>query len=269
MRIDELEQRLADVASQQPSGSADPVGAIRRRVTRHRRRRAATAIVVVAVAVVGSAALITRGGNGSQRVVTEPPDTSTVVSSPTPSQSAAPSTTDTTATTVDRVAPTTDTTDTTAAITTDTTTGGPGCRNSTDPQCGPFFYDWPVDNRPAAISIVASPARPAIGEKVTFTVTIDDPDGRPISRCYSFDPDAMHVEPSGQANTTVICADGVAPGYGPWDPPPPWHAVETYDITYQVAGDHVVRYQTEEAGRTSSDSVPRASAELTVNVGSV
>src|SRR5262245_38037189 len=87
-------------------------------------------------------------------------------------------------------------TSTTVEEVTSTTEGGTTttelvCRNSTDERCGDFYYDWPEADRPTVITIELSPAAPRIGELVTFTVTIDDPDGPPISRCEFFHPDAL------------------------------------------------------------------------------
>lgn len=155
--------------------------------------------------------------------------------------------------------PTTEPVSTSTDTTTSTTV--PPCRNSTDPACGPFFFDWPGPNHPATITITASPAQPHVGEVVTFTIAIDDPDGEPISRCFSFNPDDPGVSSEG------LCADGVAPGFGAWDPPPPWHHEETRTVTFSVAGEHRVTYSTEEAGPgDGSGNPPRAGAEFTLEV---
>lgn len=146
------------------------------------------------------------------------------------------------------------------------------CRNSIDPACGPMYYDWPEPNRPVIVSITASPAMPRVGEMVTFTVTIDDPDGDPEHRCSSLSGLAFWTTGMGElpeeSGGFGLCGGGSREGFGPWDPPPPWHAVETYQGYFGSAGDYPVTYTTEETGRCDGalDCLPGGSAEVVLTV---
>jgi hypothetical protein len=153
------------------------------------------------------------------------------------------------------------------------------CHNSTDPACGPFRYDPPLPaNRPTRITI--TPDRtPVAGEPVTFTITVDDPDGQGPGRCGRFDADVTHAEPTtttaaSQAastcfTTAAASADPAATnGYGPWDPPStvPGHVVTTYTVTYDAPGPHTVSYSTFDVGQCGDDSCPPAAKDLTFTV---
>lgn len=149
------------------------------------------------------------------------------------------------------------------------------CRNSTDPACGDFFYDWPVPNRPLTVSVTVSPEQPRVGETVTFTVVIDDPDGQPISWTHSRIFDLAGVDPVSEEDVTTgdfgatIHGDGVPPGYGPWDPPPPWHEERSYTTTYEGSGQRTFQYMTNQTGRCGSQGdvdCPEVTAELAITV---
>lgn len=119
------------------------------------------------------------------------------------------------------------------------------CRNSVDLACGPFFYDWPVPNRPAVVTLTPSPVTPRVGEEVTFTVTVEDPDGAPDLPCTLFD--------SGGTIGLGACTSVDESRHGPWDPPPPSSRVETYSASFLTAGTFTVRYETAELGRCDGD----------------
>jgi hypothetical protein len=151
------------------------------------------------------------------------------------------------------------------------------CHNSTDPDCGPFHYDPPLPaNRPTHITIASDDPTPVVGQPVTFTVTVDDPDGQGPGRCGDFDADATHVEPttSTAAKTASACAmtasadPAASHGYGAWDPPStvPGHVVLTYTVTYQEDGPHKVSYSTFDVGQCGDDGCPRRDQQLTVDV---
>jgi hypothetical protein len=151
------------------------------------------------------------------------------------------------------------------------------CHNSTDPACGPFHYDPPLPkNRPTQIKITPDTATPVAGEPVTFTVTVDDPDGQGPGRCGEFDADVTKVEPTtttalqpASACTMAASADPAAShGYGAWDPPStvPGHVVTTYTVTYQASGPHTVSYSTFDVGQCGDKGCPHADEELTLNV---
>ena len=219
--------------------------------TRRRRRLAGSGAALLAIAVVMF--VVVRPGFDASK-----PSRLTVADDGT--TTSAPTTTETVPTTNTSSEPPTSIPDKTVDTEPETTTTMPVCRNSTDPACGAFYYDWTGPNHPATIEITMSPAQPRVGEQVTFTVTIDDPDGRPISRCYFFRND----DPVGQSQG--VCADGFSPGYGPWDPPPPWHAVETYSTTFSEAREHRVEYETPEEGPCDTGCPRQATGALTFTV---
>ena len=142
-------------------------------------------------------------------------------------------------------------TPTTAA--TPSTTTAPPCRNSTLPACGDFYYDYPNPNTDPTITIQMSPAVAHIGEVMTFTVTYDDPDGPPHSRCEQFHPDTLRPDPlplGAYPWTAGYCADGDRDLHGPWDPPPPEHRVMTYTYAYDgEPGMRSITFSTEQGGR--------------------
>jgi hypothetical protein len=171
-----------------------------------------------------------------------------------------------------------DATAATAAQATTSTTADP-CRNSTDPACGDFYFDPPLaPDQPAEISIVASPASPRVGETVTFTVTVIDPDGTGPA-CESFDPDAKDIEPpaadGGEGVPTQGSCAGASPRsvslarYGPWDPPEPTpsrHEV-TFTATYTVPGQRTAVYETTDVGRCDAGATcPSHSKEIVLTV---
>ncbi len=151
------------------------------------------------------------------------------------------------------------------------------CRNSMDPACGPFYYDWTVPDRVAVISITATPAEPRVGEEVTFTVTMDDPDGSATYRwCHGFHFDVHGADPvdpedvdTGETSPLGFCAlsrqDPDFTPYGPWDPPPPFHRVETLTNIYEGTGERTFRYTGDQVGPCEPEC-PEAVAELTITV---
>ena len=151
------------------------------------------------------------------------------------------------------------------------------CHNSTNPACGPFHYDPPLPaNRPTHITIASEPGTPVVGQPVTFTVTVDDPDGQGPGRCGQFDADVTHAEPTtttaAQPASTCMMTASADPaathGYGPWDPPStvPGHVVLTYTVTYQDAGPHTVSYSTFDVGQCGDNPCPRPDKQLTFDV---
>lgn len=113
------------------------------------------------------------------------------------------------------------------------TTTTAGCRNSTDPACGPFRWEGPVANQPLALELRWSPARPAVGQTVTFVLTASDPDA-PVEgglASISFgDGPAIQADPG----------PGECKRYGLWTLPTPrpgrWEHVYTH--AYQRAGTY-------------------------------
>ncbi|HWW53632.1 MAG TPA: hypothetical protein VNY84_07680 [Acidimicrobiales bacterium] len=86
------------------------------------------------------------------------------------------------------------------------------CRNSTDPACGAFRWDpVPRPNAPMTAVVEVSPAHPAVGQKVTFTIRAHDPDASQGGMvAWGFGDGAqVHVEA-----LRAHCEQ-----YGPWTPP--------------------------------------------------
>jgi len=121
------------------------------------------------------------------------------------------------------------------------------CRNSSDPKCGPFYWDPPpADDQPATMTITWSPAQPKVGEKVTFRVVVNDPDdASPLYNIKSWDygeggGQMMVGEPTSQ--------DPCAGRYGPWTPPqaaPGQYQEEGgfgLEYTFKESGPHTVRF---------------------------
>ena len=106
------------------------------------------------------------------------------------------------------------------------------CRNSTDPACGDLRWDPdPGPNAPMTANVRITPAHPAVGQKVTFTIQAHDPDsGKGGLRGWGF------------GDGSFVAVTGVYPGpcdrHGPWTPPArtatTWE--ETMTNTYRHAG---------------------------------
>jgi len=89
------------------------------------------------------------------------------------------------------------------------------CRNSTNPECGPFFYDPLPRNAPMSVEAqIASFSAVAGGQRVTFTVTVNDPD-HAVNGCGTADFG------DGTSESRPCAPDPPCPPrFGPWDPPP-------------------------------------------------
>ena len=90
-----------------------------------------------------------------------------------------------------------------------------GCRNSSDPACGAFFWDpQPPPDQPLVINVRFSPDPPRAGEEVVFDIEYHDPDA-PELACpivvFGDDAAPTHCDPAPRP-----CGR-----YGPWTPPEP------------------------------------------------
>jgi hypothetical protein len=120
-----------------------------------------------------------------------------------------------------------------------TTAATPICRNSTNPDCGPFYWDPdPAPNQPLALSATYSPQNPHVGETVTFMIHAEDPDGD--IGCVSLTP------PSGDS-LGGVCGGGPGIGcssepQGPWDTPSahPSAVDRTYTYTFDHSGSYTL-----------------------------
>jgi hypothetical protein len=237
-----------------------------------RRRRIAALVTVTAVIVAVPVAAVALSGtdNPRPRIALENP--STTLSIPDASTTTDVPTASTTEPTTTSVAPTTEpsTVDTQPVVvpSTEPTTSTSllVCRNNkADEACGPFHYDPPITNEPAALVVVkVEPAHPKVGEEVTFTLRATDADSE-------FYPFGMWCnggsQEFGDGNQGASCiADCVFPGYGPWDPP----AVHPSDITvkithtYAEAGTYRAQFtgEADVCGSRTSDAT--ASVRVTV-----
>lgn len=103
------------------------------------------------------------------------------------------------------------------------------CRDSVDERCGPFRWDpEPQPNRPASVSITYEPAEPVVGEEVTFSITVTDPDAPFVGLAWY---DMVYIH----GDAMSPCSEG----YGPWTPPSPSAGEETitYKRVYRWAGE--------------------------------
>jgi hypothetical protein len=140
------------------------------------------------------------------------------------------------------------------------------CRNSTNPDCGPFHWDPdPGGNRPMEVSIVVSPETPKAGEPAKITVTAsDDATSKPMMRSGSFG-DGI----STTAHTR--CAPSESRRYGAWTAPPRGHseATETFTHVYDQPGTYTVKFKFSTKGCSGPTYDPYASdgsGSLTISV---
>ena len=213
---------------------------VRSWVTSRPRLVAAVATALVLLGGVTGAVVSDDGGKASETKVLS--GTLTGPAPPAAPSTALPEPTTTSITTVTSVARTSGTTTTTRArpattrapATTSrpaTTTSLPACRNSTDPACGPFRWEGTVVNQGMTLSLRWFPANPEVGQPVTFTLTMTDPDAPADGFFQSFgfeDGQALAVDDFPEERDR----------YGLWSlpPPKPGQWVDTYTHTYTRAG---------------------------------
>jgi hypothetical protein len=146
------------------------------------------------------------------------------------------------------------------------TSSGTPCRNSSDPACGPFYWDPdPGPNEPLTGQVTFEPANPKAGDTVTFHITANDPDDGPLGICSTSYGDGANVvcDPIELMDPDHHCPKQ----YGPWTPPARKQgAMDTHDVhTYNNAGTYNVSFDTHSGSYCSSD--PYASrANLTATV---
>jgi hypothetical protein len=114
-------------------------------------------------------------------------------------------------------------------------TGAPVvCRNSIDPECGPFRWEPdPGTDAPVEISVTHSPLQPRVGQEVTITVHARDADARIGDVSLTYGDESVSLIPPA---SNVGCE--VEPT-GPWTPPArtPDEVVRTFSHVYTRAGD--------------------------------
>jgi len=253
---------LADKAGPKPVGSDEAVRSpkeqlelVQWRSDRLRTRRKAAVIALVAV-LLGSAviaAIALTSSSGSKKVAAGEATTTTASTFPETTSTVPPATTTTAATTPTTLAPAT-----TVAAVAATTTSLP-CRNSKDARCGTFRWDpSPGSNSPISISVAVSPENPHVGDVVTFTAHVVDPDASPIIAGEQ----TCNPPGYGDVGTSRCTARCAAPGYGPWTPPARQRGERTvtYTHTYSDAGSYTAHFWFGSAG-ASCPANPYASAD--------
>lgn len=230
---------------------ADPRRALLERIVAagdRRRRRWLLGSGMALVVSTLSIAMLT-GGDETQLAVTDDPTASSSASSTT--ESTPDTATETTQ------SPSSSTTEAPSASTSTTETP-PVCRNSTDPRCGPFYWDydpatWP--NQPLEITVTSSPSTVVAGKEVSFSIRFFDPDVGGADNCaYADFPGST---PGAEGDGSQFGGEGIffgcfMPGclapdrepYGPWDPPPPFESeprIRTVSRVYAEPGDYTVQ----------------------------
>jgi inhibitor of cysteine peptidase len=138
-----------------------------------------------------------------------------------------------------QVDPTPSTTSTSTTSTTIDDRHAVECRNSTNPQCGPFRWEpQPLPNRPMRVDVQVAPSHPRPGDVVTFTVVASDADapGQGIG---------LVSQDFGDGHKQALVIDpGPCDWFGPWTPPAPQagQRIATYTHTYPSAGSFVARF---------------------------
>jgi hypothetical protein len=235
---------------------------------RSRRQLRALSAVAAVVLIFGLGAVIERRGNDRATQIqttsgdmVQPPLLPETTSSVPPSTIAPTSTSaSTTPTTVRTVtSPTTRRPGTTSSTATTA-----ACRNSGEPACGPFLWDPPLPpNRPLTVKLSYLPTAPKVGETVTFSVTVDDPDGRMLLDRAGMANNYGDGPPERGPMAIVDCTER----YGPWTPeaPIPVHADLTFRHVYAAAGTYTVSFPFKAIGNcTYGPSEATATATITV-----
>ena len=137
------------------------------------------------------------------------------------------------------------------------------CRNSSDPACGPFFWDPdPGPNEPFTGQMTFAPANPKAGDAVTFHLTGTDPDADPVHTCnvsFGDGPDIV-CDPAPAVNACPR-------QYGGWAPPPRKQGTldESAQYTYAHPGTYKVSFDIRSAAEQCNNPYA-SSATLTTTV---
>ena len=234
-----------------------------------RQLRALSAISAV-VLILGLVAVATRSGNEeTTQLRTTDGDVAQPQFTPEPTTGMPPPTLATTSTSSPR--PTTATTIRAATSSTSRTPGAASstpttrpCRNSTDPACGPFRWEPPLPpNQPITVKLSYLPAAPKVGESVTFSVTVDDPDGRSLLDREGMANNYGDSVPERGPTAHVDCFEL----FGLWTPgpPEPVHADLTFRHVYTAPGTYTVSFPFKTLGDcTYGPSQAVATATITV-----
>lgn len=238
-----------------PLGMIDAVKAegARRRTFRHRRNLAG-AVLAVGLLALPAAALRAGDSDGDQpqevAVATDAGDTIPDIPSdslpplapgdPVVAEATAPTTVPPAAAPTSTLAPLASTAPATvqprsvpATTVTTVNQGAPPlvCRNSDNPDCGPFHWDPALGpNQPLVASFTKAPTEAVVGQTVTFEVSWSDPDAK-----LTFD--RLSTDGSRIGTSCML-----VPRYGPWTPPSPegGSGTRSYPTAFSAPGSYEV-----------------------------
>lgn len=151
----------------------------------------------------------------------------------------------------------------TSSTATTTATTQP-CRKSEEPACGPFRWDPPPPpDQPMSVKLSYLPTAPKAGETVTFSVTVDDPDGNGLLDRTGIAHNYGDGTPSQGVSGHVDCVAR----FGPWTPeaPKPLHADLTFRHVYTAAGTYTVSFPFKSIG-DCTHGPSEATATVTITV---
>ncbi len=121
-----------------------------------------------------------------------------------------------------------------------TTAAATPCRNSSEPACGPFYWEPPPEpNLPLTVQVTSSPAEPRAGETVTFHVVAEDPDAT-IDKEHNQQREWGDGTSDPSSSTHGDCA----PLHGPWTPPTRTRSRHeaTFEHVYSEPGTYTARF---------------------------
>lgn len=148
-----------------------------------------------------------------------------------------------------------------------TTTTSLVCRNSTNPDCGPFRWDPPPDDQAASLTVTAPAGPIRTDEQVELTLSMSDPDGPVTLDCYTVNLDRPGLSLGACSSTARSeCPER----YGPWTPPQknPGQAETTTIVEFYEPGTYVVDVAVDAADGCDNVNPYRspATARITVEV---
>ena len=217
----------------------------------------ALALAIVATLAVGTGTLVARSG-GSQREVLRSRESAPTTSATMPAETTvagtrAPSVADTRGPAATTTRPSLTTTTSPARATTPL-----ACRNSREPACGAFRWDPPPPaNQPMRLSVTVTPSQPRVGQKVTFQVVAEDPDG---------DITGERVDYGDGGGQSVPGQPSCATAHGPWTPPKATSGrlAKTYEHSYSAAGNFTAAFTFRSHGPCPDPTVYASEGSLSV-----
>lgn len=217
----------------------------------------ALALAIVAVLAVGTGTLVARSGESAREASrtgeSAPTPSATMPAETTVADTRAPSVADTRGPAAATTRPSLTTTTSPARTTTTL-----ACRNSSEPACGAFRWDPPPPaNQPMRLSVTVTPSQPRVGQKVTFQVVAEDPDGEITGE---------RVDYGDGGGQSVPGQPSCAAAHGPWTPSKgaPGRLAKTYEHSYSAAGNFTAAFTFRSYGPCPDPSVYASEGSLTV-----